>query len=631
MERQVALISTPNSLVNYSAEASAKRIVDYCLPVLHDYFMAKESDAFYRCFMVKKRIELGIKSYKPMFSVSRNTKSLVKYIKILKDSYWSTRILGHKKYRHTRSLVSRQIIRLLNEESDRGVVTPLYSFGMVTPLCRLVIQLLFCYDVGDLPAQIVTIPKSACSAFGSLLQDLGPFHMEFLDVRSIYFASVSPFKILLTNAPDLKKIYVKESCIGHGGMDLLPRLCSKTLTEIGIERDGFVSESYDLFRLFFKGKSDKEVTRAASYHPSADMEITFLNLLKVCIYCTARAECFHRLRLAVSKFYTRLELNAIDESHYQMLHDIPCGDGLNARIISVATRDFPALAYNNPVLRVKPVKFVNTDEYRDITFLELVGSSGWFEEHDLENCLANNFSHITGLKLFICEDIRYSYDPQLPMFSFNRRQMLWLNYDYGLHPREREGFSRLFMNIGRKLLTLKINVSLAADLTEALHCLNLCPILREFSLHVSIVCLNDNEPVLQVSLNPLPELTKIEFRGGVGSDLVGVTKVFEKIIKAAPKVQYLKFSDSMIKKLHLMNSECLAGVVTLHLRNLRMSEVCTDTLMGFLQACPAVRELVLENVHERSPWLNHIAKTTALSVRYVIPKCLFLEEIRMGD
>ncbi|XP_068219221.1 uncharacterized protein [Palaemon carinicauda] len=612
---QVSKISTPKSLVNYSATASARHIINYCLPVLHDYFMAEQLDIFYINLMSQNKARLGIQIYKPKFDVSKTTESLVAYIKFIKDYYWSDSILCPPHYKNIRSLTSKEIVKTLNSEELRK------DFEVVSPLCKFFIQMLFFYDVGDFATDTVQVPQSACRSLSMLLQYLGPFHVSFLDTRSLEFALVSPYEVLFANTPDLKKIFVREISLGKKGMTLIALMCSKRLTEIGIKREGLCSRRSNLFEFFFKGGLESDITWGAYKDAQTGAEITFPNLKRIYICCAEGTEYFHGIEYAIRKFYTNLVISGIDKQHFHTFCKMPCCEDLNGTLMLSMTRNF-ILRHANPLLRRCCVKFLRYDSYCNIRILELSGSSSWFVQNRIEPYLTSSFGNFDALELFIHPDIELYYEPiGQPVAA----QYLHRNFEHGL-PRERQGFSLLLSNVGKTLLMLAVHVTMAIDMREGLHCLNLCPLLREFTLYFYIVHLADISPLLAVDINTLPELTKIVFHGELQMNAVRVNKLLRKIIKAAPDVRYLTLSGGLAKDIHFMSTDCFEGIETLHLKNVLVTKNYAIHLTGVLQRCPDVRELVLENVNDGEGWLKRVGKTTALSVRYV-PECWFLEEL----
>ncbi|XP_068219313.1 uncharacterized protein [Palaemon carinicauda] len=414
--------------------------------------------------------------------------------------------------------------------------------------------------------------------------------------------------------------------MGKKGMTLIAMMYSERLPEIGIEREGHRSRRSDLFEFFFKGKSKSCVTWAA-YNPALTRnEITFPNLKRMHICCAAKTECFHSIKQAARKFYKDLVINVIDEPSLQTLCDMPCCEDINGRITSSMRRYFIPLMNASPVLRRSSVKFLNYDTYCNVKVLELSGSSSWFVQNRIESYLARSFGNLDGLKLSIHPDVTQYYNAiSLPMANVVLAQYFSPNFEQGL-PRERQGFSLLLLNVGKTLLMLTFQVTMAIDLREGLHCLNLCPILREFTLYFNVVHLTDISPLLAVDIITLPELTKIMFRGELHMNSVRVYRLLSKIIKAAPNVRYLTLSSCLAREIHLMTTDCFEGIKTLHLKNVPITKNYAIHLTGVLQRCPDVRELVLENVKDAEGWLKLVDKTTALSVRYV-PECHFLEEL----
>ncbi|XP_066973901.1 uncharacterized protein [Macrobrachium rosenbergii] len=596
--RQVPKISTPNSLVFHTAVASATYIVSYCLPVLHDYFMAREPDSFYKRFMAKRRRQLEIGFYRPRFSVSQTTKGLASHLTALKDFYWSSRVLCNKHYLQIRSMLSQEINTLLNS----GL-----HYAQVMPLCKFVIQLLFCYDVGDFSTQFIEIrDTSECQELAALIKALAPFHVEFLDARSLTFRDSSPIEAILAGSPELKKIFIRDIVFAKG-MDLLPQLHGGTLSEVGVYREGSFPRRYDLYKFFFKGKSKEEVIQAAYKHES--VEVSFPLLSRVYVKCSLDFECFHSLKYVMLKSHPGLRFTSFHESPYLPHCELPCcREEPKDHFGLTMMLNFPSLIGAKPVFKVLSKTFTSFKESCNINHLELSGTAIWLFGSRIDIYLARCFSHFDGLKLLVLRDA--------------------MNL-YGNHPAPGQSYSILFRDAGRVLLMLTIQVSTTADLAEGIHCLNYCPILREFCLCLEAAWIIDVSALLRLKLKPLRQLTKIEFCGTLDRDSRSVAPVFEKLIKTAPNLQCIMFSESIANEITLLSSDCFLNIMTLHIKGLNISKKFAEALRGVLKLCPSVKELILEKVG-KTKWARKLDRTTALTVRCV-PSCSFLEEIDPGD
>ncbi|XP_064090621.1 uncharacterized protein LOC135204352 [Macrobrachium nipponense] len=592
-------ISTPNSLVFHAAVASALYIVSYCLPILHDYFMAREPDSFYKRFMAKRRRKLEIGFYRPRFLVSQTTKGLASHLTALKDFYWSGRVLCNKHYTQIRSLVSQEIITLLNS----GL-----NYAHVLPLCKFVIQLLFCYDVGDFSTQFIEIRDSSeCQELAELIKALAPFHLEFLDARSLIFGDFSPMEPILSGSPELKKIFIRD-IVFQKGMELLPQLRGRALREIGIYREGSFPHRCDLYKFFFKGKPKDEVIKAA--YGDESVQVSFPLLFRVYVRCSLDFECFHSLKYAMLKFHPDLRFASFHETTYLPHCELPCcREEARDHFGLTMMLNFPSLIGANPAFQVFSKKFINFKESCNINHLELSGTAIWLFGSRIDIYLARCFSHFDGLKLLVLREA--------------------MNL-YGNHPTPGHSYSILFRDAGRALLMLTIQVSTTADLAEAVHCLNYCPILREFCLRLDEAWIIDVRALLRQTLRPLRQLTKIEFCGTLDRDSISIAPVCEKLIKTAPNLQYIMFSESMVNEIPLLSSDCFLNVVTLHIKGLNIGRKFAEALRGVLKLCPSVGELILEETGKKTKWAKKLDRSTALTVRCV-PSCSFLEEIDPGD